>query len=417
MSQHKEAQHQLNLFIDPMARLPLEIQSIILLYVAPMEPLQNPAPNPNTPPMVFLNVCRLWRDIALATPKLWCRIEMDSLPRGSKYFELCRAWLSRARGLPLSVGLRGSMRLQQNVQNLVAQYRHQLDDLTLSLSPSHNLYSPFPYIIFKMGDGSLLPCLKTLSIKSDDEAFLGPGEWLQVLRISPNLSSFSIQNTFYDSGQEGEDEDLLPHITLSSLTDLRLGQPRSYASSGEGGGSSVVLKFLTLPALQHISISYFDIPADVFIPFLTRSSAPLKSLDFALPSCEWPVADCLRLIPTITDLQLSAPSDHPLHPAWDQDRFLSFLQVMSTTPDLLPNLHRLTLSISVPVTIDYDELLRMLIVRSTRNLQCFNLYLMNLNRLRPVGADMPNDQVRSGMLELVNGGMKIHVGPEYRNLL
>ncbi|KAK7048997.1 hypothetical protein R3P38DRAFT_2872387 [Favolaschia claudopus] len=417
MSQHKEAQHRLNLFIDPMARLPLEIQSVIFLCVAPMESFQNPTPKPSAPPMVFLNVCRLWRDIALATPKLWCRIEMDSLPRGSNYFKLCGAWLSRARSLPLSVGLRGSMRLQRSVQDFLTRYRHQLEDLTLSLSPSHSLYSPYPYIIFKMGDDSSLPCLKRLSIKSDDEVFFGPDEWLQVLRISPNLSSFSIQNTFYDSGEfEGENEDLLPPITLSFLTDLRLGQPRSYASSGEGGASSVVLRFLTLPALHHLSISYFDIPSDAFIHFLTRSSAPLKSLDFAPPSHRWPVADCLRPIPTITDLQLSTPSDHPLHP-WDQDRFLSFLQVMSTTPDLLPNLHRLTLSTSIPVTIDYDELLRMLIVRSTRNLQCFNLYLMNLNRLRPVGADMPNDQVRSGMLELVNGGMKIHVGPEYRNLL
>ncbi|KAK7049080.1 hypothetical protein R3P38DRAFT_1883823 [Favolaschia claudopus] len=422
MSQHKQAQHRLNLFIDPMARLPLEIQSLVFLCVAPMESLQNPTPKPNTPPMVFLNVCRLWHDIALATPKLWCRIEMDSLPRGSKYYELCGAWLSRARSLPLSVSLRGStMRLQQSVQDLVTRHRHQLEDLTLSLSRTQYLNSTPPYIYFKTwGDDSLLPCLKTLSIKSDDEVFFGPGEWLNMLEIAPNLASFSIQNTSCDLDMldEVEAQGSVERTTISSLTDLRLGQPRlkAFSASGLGGGSSIVLKFLTLPALQNLSISYLD-SADVLIHFLARSSAPLKSFDFAPGSSGWPVAQCLHLMPTITDLRISGPSNHHLRGSWDQDRFLSFLQVMSTTPDLLPNLHSLTLSTSMPVTIDYDELLRMLNVRSTRNLQCFKLYFMNLSRLRSLDADMPNDQVRSGMLELANGGMKIHVGPEYRNLL
>ncbi|KAK7022439.1 hypothetical protein R3P38DRAFT_3195828 [Favolaschia claudopus] len=399
MSRHKEAQHRLNLFVDPMARLPLEIQSLVFLCVAPMESLQNPTPKPNTPPMVFLSVCRLWRDIALATPKLWCRNEMDSLPRGPKYFELCGAWLSRARSLPLSVGLRGStMRLQQ---------RPGLGDATsTSIGGLDSFTEPHPVL--------------ELDPSSDDEVFFGPGEWLNMLEIAPNLASFSIQNTSCDLDMldEVEAQGSVKRTTLSSLTDLRLGQPRlkAFSASGLGGESSIVLKFLTLPALQNLSISCLD-SADVLIHFLARSSAPLKSFDFAPGSSGWPVAQCLHLMPTITDLQISGPSNHHLRGSWDQDRFLSFLQVMSTTPDLLPNLHSLTLSTSMPVTIDYDELLRMLNVRSTRNLQCFNLYFMNLSCLRSLDADMPNDQVRSGMLELANGGMKIHVGPEYRNLL
>ncbi|KAK7013869.1 hypothetical protein R3P38DRAFT_3575361 [Favolaschia claudopus] len=414
MSQHKEAQHRLNLFIDPIwrdYRWKFNISYYSTLHRWSLFRTQLPTLKHYQWPFLAFVGC----GTTLPWPPQNSGVE-------SKWIR-CREVPTTLSSAEPGWAVRGVCPYPlQSVQDLLTRYRHQLEDLTLSLARTHYLSSSYPLIIFKTwGDDSSLPCLKTLSIKSLEgrtmKCFLGHSPGLKVLQVAPNLASFSIQNTFYDSGEyEGEDEDLLQPITLSFLTDLRLGQPRSYASSGEGGASSVVLRFFILPALQHLSISYFDIPADVFISFLARSSAHLKSMDFAPPPHEWPVADCLRLIPTITDLQLSAPFDHPLHP-WDQDRFLSFLQIMSTTPDLLPSLRRLTLSTFVPVTIDYDELLRMLIVRSTRNLQCFSLYFLNLNRLRSVGADMPNDQVRSGLLKLANGGMKIHVGPEYRNLL
>ncbi|KAK7022415.1 hypothetical protein R3P38DRAFT_2960898 [Favolaschia claudopus] len=410
ISQSRQARHKLNLCVDPMARLPLELRSLIFLRVLPVEPVVTP----KAPPMVLLNVCRLWRDIALATPKLWCDIEM-ALPLGSKYSKLCEVWLSRARSMPLSVGLHGSMILQQNVLDLLVQYRHQLEHLTLFLSCARD--SPRPGTIsFGLIEGSCLPSLKTLSVDSDsnDSVFFAPGEWLKLWRAAPNLSSLSIQNTFHGAGVEGEDDGPLPPIALPSLNELRLGNLKNDAFGiyWEDRGSSVVLKFLTLPALHNLSLSFLDISAEAFISFLARSSSPLRSLDFAIPRFGWPVSEALRLIPTLTDLRLSAYSAHPTN-LWNYpDRFLSFLQVMNSNPDLLPNLQRLTLLTCIPITIDYQQLLRMLTMHSKR-LQCFKLCVYDFHS-RSIDASLPNE-VRSALLQLASGGMKIHItiGSEY----
>ncbi|KAJ7174056.1 hypothetical protein C8R43DRAFT_873400, partial [Mycena crocata] len=58
---------QLNTFSDPMARLPLEISSEIFMLCLP----RNPLPNKKYAPLIFLNICHAWSDIALSTPLLW----------------------------------------------------------------------------------------------------------------------------------------------------------------------------------------------------------------------------------------------------------------------------------------------------------------------------------------------------------
>ncbi|KAK7048980.1 hypothetical protein R3P38DRAFT_3257534 [Favolaschia claudopus] len=93
LTRRGKARYKLNCYFDPMARLPLEIQSHVLLSVDSDN--SSPKPCPKSPPMVFLGVCRLWRDIAVSTPKLWAKLRMDSLPRGPNYSELCGLWLKR----------------------------------------------------------------------------------------------------------------------------------------------------------------------------------------------------------------------------------------------------------------------------------------------------------------------------------
>ncbi|KAJ6510707.1 hypothetical protein C8R45DRAFT_775783, partial [Mycena sanguinolenta] len=59
-------QRQLNAVHDPIARLPLEISSQIFLQSLP-----HPKPGASDVPMLLLNVCNTWTDIALSTPDLW----------------------------------------------------------------------------------------------------------------------------------------------------------------------------------------------------------------------------------------------------------------------------------------------------------------------------------------------------------
>ncbi|KAJ7506845.1 hypothetical protein B0H11DRAFT_1659939, partial [Mycena galericulata] len=68
-NQKSAAPGELNTILDPMSRLPLEISSDIMLRCLPTTTMADP--HPHDAPMVFLNICRSWRNIALATPALW----------------------------------------------------------------------------------------------------------------------------------------------------------------------------------------------------------------------------------------------------------------------------------------------------------------------------------------------------------
>ncbi|KAJ7453591.1 hypothetical protein B0H11DRAFT_1820259, partial [Mycena galericulata] len=60
-------QRQLNAARDPVERLPLEISSEIFIQCLPslLEP------GAHHLPMILLNVCNAWTDIAISTPVLW----------------------------------------------------------------------------------------------------------------------------------------------------------------------------------------------------------------------------------------------------------------------------------------------------------------------------------------------------------
>ncbi|KAJ6453154.1 hypothetical protein C8R45DRAFT_847260, partial [Mycena sanguinolenta] len=57
----------LNATLDPMARLPFDISSDIFALCLP----DAPRPHSDEAPIIFLNICRIWRDIATSTSSLW----------------------------------------------------------------------------------------------------------------------------------------------------------------------------------------------------------------------------------------------------------------------------------------------------------------------------------------------------------
>ncbi|KAJ7102763.1 hypothetical protein C8R44DRAFT_682186, partial [Mycena epipterygia] len=97
------AQRQLNAIRDPVARLPPEISSDIFIRCLP--PI--PEPDASHVPMLLLNICNTWTDIALFTPALWASIHID-FPRVTGFNEVLRMWLERARNRSLSISLHRS---------------------------------------------------------------------------------------------------------------------------------------------------------------------------------------------------------------------------------------------------------------------------------------------------------------------
>ncbi|KAK7022374.1 hypothetical protein R3P38DRAFT_2960742 [Favolaschia claudopus] len=411
MTKRSKARRQLNnLFLDPMARLPFELQSQIMILV-PLNPDPGvysrdlPKPSPNVPPMALLGVCRLWREIALATPQLWAGILMDSLPRAPNYVELSKIWLGRARNFPLSLELSGRLNLGRSVQDLITHYRHQLENLTLTFPLSYLNRSDLLHqaLVLDLDDASPLSALKTLTLESTDEEvnFTSMGKWLNILRAAPGLLSCSVSKAWFRHQEEG-----LQPLTLASLTELRLGEPYGWMMVGDSASSCTMLRYLTLPALKSLTLSVLDITPEEFFTFLTRSSPPLESFDMAVPD-NWNngiVSRCFGLMPSLASLKLIAsPTDIEL--------YTPFLDVLATDPKLLPNLREIQLRTDCPVTIDYRKVLRMITFRFTacpKRLEKFELTWAGQER--DFTPDLPDEPVRAAMRQLVKDGLHLRLG-------
>ncbi|KAK7022365.1 F-box domain-containing protein [Favolaschia claudopus] len=411
LNRRGDARQRLNFYLDPMARLPLEIQSHIFLLVDEDSEDCLPKPAPGSPPMLFLSVCRLWRYIALSASKLWTQIQMEYLPRGSDYSALCKLWLERAGNLPLSLALCGSLNLEESVLDLLASYGLQLEHLALHVSLK-GVRRPWELQIF---EEPALSSVKTLFIEvaDSDGAYYGNmAEWLQLLRAAPQLSRCIMSNTFYNYEPLPSQSLALP--SLESLTLGKRGVPNMRGDAGSS--SSTILLLLTLPALKTLTLSELDITDEEFFAFLSRSSPPLESLEMTLmyhleelwlgPT----VSECFRLIPTLTSLDLFA-----LPGLATTDSFLPFIETLAS-PEVLPNLRDLKFHPPSPATIDYAGVLAMLTSRAT-SLERFELRFKEYVRT-DYTRDLPAEgsEVRAGLRQLSRNGMIIHIG-DRENLL
>jgi hypothetical protein len=90
------------------SRLPVELLFEIFVYtLLPFDEFL--LPSKLRPPMLLTRICRRWREVAVGTPNLWCRVfsgPMSSHHRHRKREAFCyNTWLKRSRGLPLSLAL------------------------------------------------------------------------------------------------------------------------------------------------------------------------------------------------------------------------------------------------------------------------------------------------------------------------
>ncbi|KAJ7844510.1 hypothetical protein B0H14DRAFT_3868301 [Mycena olivaceomarginata] len=369
-----------------MARLPVEITSDIFLHCVPT----TPRPVSLTAPMVFLNICQLWRNIALSTPFLWAGIRLEFLPRGAKFAKLCRLWIDRARTLPLSFSLHGS--LDRRIEVLVQRYRVQLQNLKLFVRTGDDLQ--------RLRMQGPFHSLRTLTIGADEtnsvEAdFLNADECLEILRTAPELVECAFDDVFYEQDIYSAGSPL-QSLTHTSLRALRLGMPQSRAIEGYHGNSAFILQYITLPSLEHLEIADFDITIHDFISFLTRSAPPLASLRMSH-----------RL-----ELFYSNPDDEADD---DSTPFRTFLGVLGGAENFLPNLRNLTLWACFSKREDCVALISALTARRAAPhapLQSFRLIFP------PDGADTtPDGDIIVALRQFVNDEIQIHVGPQSHNFV
>ncbi|KAJ7757773.1 hypothetical protein DFH07DRAFT_459105 [Mycena maculata] len=292
-------QSQLNAVLDPVERLPLEISSEIFVQCLP--PL--PEPGAHHLPILLLNVCNSWSRIALSIPTLWTAIHVQ-FPRLQGFEKLLEIWLQRAHNRPLSISLHGTF--EASIATILSRRAEQLENLEIN-HDQINAVNVDP--LSGIGPGPF-PLLKSLTIGSVlNQAYpsLDPNSILDLFHLAPNL----VECTFYWVLIPADE---LPRglRVLPNLRHLRFGKSLPCLADIE------LLRYLTLPGLQTLAVSVItsddDSDEEVLIAFLKRSSPPLQKLRICENGSGGPfpftkMEECLRLLPTLTHIELWDPSD------------------------------------------------------------------------------------------------------------
>ncbi|KAJ7504000.1 hypothetical protein B0H11DRAFT_2222095 [Mycena galericulata] len=394
-----DVQSQLNAILDPIARLPLELSVDIFMRCLP----DSFYPDKRYAPMLLLNVCRSWTNIALSTPSLWAAIDIEC-PRENEaeFSKLMDLWFARSRTRPLSVSLHGAPDmgdLDPRVPAAIQRAAGRVENLQLYLHSEDLERMKMP-----------LPSLKTFVIGRgpetegtyDHDTALDMVTCIAILCAASNL----VECTFDRVRFQGQD-DVTSISRHSTLRRLQLGEDRSVE------GSADVLRYLTLPSLERLSISHFDIECDTFLHFLARSSPPLQSLSIHI-AFEWSleqVDSICRLLPSLTHLELQFARSTDSYSAPPGDYFPIFTLLGTSSQGILPNLRNLTMNGYAPGHPQYKQLLTMLSARSSR-LKTFRLVVHKTSRAnRPRSPDVkPQAGIVKALQGLVAAGMKIHVG-------
>ncbi|KAJ7133439.1 hypothetical protein C8R44DRAFT_772426 [Mycena epipterygia] len=371
-------QSEPNNLLDPMANLPPELSSDIFLRCLPTAPEER-TPNPHQAPMIFLNICHLWRTIALSTPALWTTLHIE-LPGAPGFEHLCDRWLARAGNRATSISMIG--RLYPELGDVLTQRAHRVQNLELCF-PSEKRLAQIT---------GAFSALKTLTIVQDNDSSAQhfgrtARRVVQMMRAAPQLVECTFTEVYYKRDLE---DDVGAAVIHPSLQRLQLGD-------GSSGSSATILQRLTLPALRSLHISDFDIPLNVALNFITRSAPPLQSLCMQPPYEGWPaegIETFFRLLPDLTDLELRSRED---------DDF-SFLEVLATVQNFLPNLRNLTINNCFPDRAGYHQILSVLSARRSQ-IQSFRLFWF-MGR----AGQKPDADIVAALQQFVADGMYIHVG-------
>ncbi|KAJ7430242.1 hypothetical protein B0H11DRAFT_980242 [Mycena galericulata] len=399
--QKSAAQGELNAILDPMSRLPLEISSDIMLRCLPT----SPTASPDAAPMVFLNICRAWSNIALATPALWAAMPHVKTAMSDDFGRLMGLWVARAGTHPLTLSLRGSMYSETSLQTF-------LDLCLCDRVQTLSVYFPSGNHLGKL-QGSF-PNLHALTIGQDNDDVDDDIDYsrdasvcVEMLSAAPNLVECTLSDIYFESPFASSYRGAVTHSNIKYLylggygcdTDIR-------------HSSAYMLQYLTLPSLERLAISSVDIEFEDFLAFLARSAPPLRSLSMPVPS-EYleatPMERLFQLTPRITDLDL-IPSTY-----WVEDGITSVLHAINSP--LLPNLRNLTIHFHSSwqgEPLPYEEVLGSVSGRRTYSpMQALKLMWGEDSNVKWE----PTPEVIARFRQLKEDGMQIYVGTPTRNFI
>ncbi|KAJ6569503.1 hypothetical protein B0H19DRAFT_1257140 [Mycena capillaripes] len=398
-------------------------------------------------PVVFLGVCRAWRDIALATSVLWTtfglrlhNIHEDFATEPGKLEGFIEGCLERAALRPLSVILYdfGSPRLSPNrLHDIIQRYAHRIQYLELGTSE---------YDISELGLNSLhFPLFQravvldhSLADSSDPVPVYGNAPQLRefLLAAGAIFSSYtfpSLQLTKF----QGEIDSLQLFIAAPNLTEAKCAteyfhyrgslvvfhprlQSLTIQTSHHSRPPVDLLPHLTLPALEFLHISRIqDSVANSLHQFLARSSPPLCTLSARVQDdtlADWePCFSCIGA--TLENLKLHSPDSLFQHTLLYLGPYDSESTSTTASLECLPRLR--TLNIAGSPGVDFETLVSFLNRRSSTpsvaKIRSFRVVCTRgsflQDRFTALGGELPEEGINH-LANLANRGIDIHIGTQ-----
>ncbi|KAJ7262469.1 hypothetical protein C8J57DRAFT_453929 [Mycena rebaudengoi] len=268
--ERQDLQMRLDAYKYPILTLPTEITSEIFGHFLPPYPERPPTTGLSSPELLG-QICQVWREIALSTPRLWQAIELN-LPTKSPTMalNLLRTWVSRSKNCPLSISLQSSTGLFEDDSPFVEAV------IPHSERWEHiNFHLPIEVLQLIGADFPLL-CSLTLGPtryagETDSLDVISPfsnAPLLTQVALSSNFGSFEIQLSWSQ----------LTSISANYLSSTEFTEILQHSAALREFCCDYV-DVLTTPALQHLTIS--DILSDP-IPhinaLISRSHSTLASL-------------------------------------------------------------------------------------------------------------------------------------------
>ncbi|KAJ7727240.1 hypothetical protein B0H16DRAFT_1735282 [Mycena metata] len=375
------AQRQLNAIRDPIARLPLEISSEIFLGCLTSQR----KPGAHIAPLLLLNICNAWTDIALSTPALWDTIRLH-FPGA----DCLRSWLPRAGKRTLTIELNRG--LDHSVAAVLSHYATQIKHLALREEADDELdtlaaaVESFPHL-----DTLIIDCF---SNAYGNFAAFSSSTVREVLRLAPNLVELSFDSVEILSSDNSTGD----RVVLSRLTSLKLA--RLKCPQG-------ILRYLTTPALKTLILPCGGLTNAAFSHL---SSPPLQELVLGYDEGEgddFNLGEGLMQVPSLTHLELRAHRRSEVNTL--------FVGLQNLPSDSVTNLRTLIIRIqSDHLTIEpswYHSVLRFLSPHSTT---IAHFKLLNYSREPWAVVD---GNVGEEFRCLVDGGVQVWIGNDIHNFL
>ncbi|KAG2345918.1 hypothetical protein BDR05DRAFT_1058064 [Suillus weaverae] len=311
--------------------LPTEILSQIFVRCLPEDSHLSLAQN--EAPVLLTRICRLWREVAVDMPNLWCRLHLKlkhlrGLQRQDNFYHLC---LKRSRGCPLSLAIDCYANQMLKLKNFLQPYGYHISSLSIPcVRDTCKVYREFTALqelalnnATSRTSSTIATCIEVLpstlrslkvtgssSLSGDDliairasvpraclthiEVSLCPLSLaLHLIRPPSSLSSLVIHK--YTSERIPATESMLTHTALQSLRILE-------ANTGATSLLPSLFKILTLPSLRVLEISGSRAwPHEEVKAFLVRSSCPLESLivGAGMATTDEQRAEYVALIPSL----------------------------------------------------------------------------------------------------------------------